>query len=136
MKQKIFTIIICLFSVFLPLAVFAAGLVPDCGFDAQGNALPCGLCDIFRLIKNIFNFIAFQIVPPVGGLMVLVAGVLFLTSAGSEERVKRAKKIFTDLIIGLVIVYASFLIVGTLINIIARQTGDFSPQNWNTFKCN
>lgn len=70
------------------------------------------------------------------GLLILVSGVLFLTSGGSQKNIDRAKDIFKNLIIGLIIIYVSWLAVGTLIKTIARTTGDFEPQSWNSFKCN
>lgn len=132
MSRKYFVFIILL--MFTPLVSFA-GLVPNCGTDSFGSQSPCGLCQIFELISNIFKFIAFSLTPPIAGLLILVAGVLFLTSAGSEKRVEQAKEVFKNLVIGLIIVYVSFLLVNTLINVIGKNVNGFEKKNWNTFNC-
>jgi hypothetical protein len=119
----------------MPLFAFAEPLVPNCGTNASGSQSPCGLCEFFLLIKNIFNFIALKLAPPMAALLIIVSGVLFLTSGGSERRVGQAKEIFKNLVIGLIIIYVSYLLVGTLINIIGKKTSGFQPQSWSTFKC-
>lgn len=50
----------------------------------------------------------------VGALTLLIfvyGGIMFLISAGNQESVKKAKDILTAAIVGLVIVFASFLII-------------------------
>lgn len=130
MLKKIITLLFIVYSLMFavsPLTAMAR-IVPECNG-------PCGLCDFFLLIKNIFNFIAFQLAPPVAGLMFLLAGVLFLTAGGSEERVSQAKKIFVNVIIGLLFVYVSWLIVNTLINVIGKSIDGFNPETWWQFTC-
>jgi hypothetical protein len=105
-------------------------IVPVC--DAQKG---CGICDFFSLVVNIFAFIAFRLAPPVAGLLIVFAGALFLMSGGSEERVSQAKKIFINVVIGLVFVFASWLIVNSIIQVIGKSVGDFNPQSWWSFKC-
>ncbi len=112
---------------FFPLVGFAR-IVPEC----DG---PCGLCDFFLGFKNIFNFVAFSLAPPVAAFLIVVAGVLFLSSGGSEERVKQAKKIFFNVVIGLVIIYVAWLMVDALINVIGKSVEDFTPETWYKFSC-
>lgn len=95
----------------------------------------CGLCDFFLLIKNIFNFIAFTLAPPVAAFLFLLAGFLFLISGGSEDRVSQAKKIFINAFIGLFIIYASWLIVNTIILTVGKDVEGLKINSWNTFEC-
>jgi len=129
MNKKI-TLLLFIFSLgFLVIPqIAAARIVPDC----KG---PCELCDFFLLIMNIYDFIVFKLAPPVAGLLIVVAGALFLTSGGSEERVSQAKKIFVNVIIGLVFVYASWLIVNSIIQVIGKSTEGFDPSSWWQFTC-
>lgn len=48
----------------------------------------------------------------------IYGGILYLTSAGSEERVKQAKNVITYAIIGLVIAILSYVIVNAVISAI------------------
>jgi hypothetical protein len=146
-KNKLFLIILIVgfFSLLLPSLVFAQ--VPECrnamtGFnncrivpvctDTGGS---CGLCDFFSLIVNIYVFIAFRLAPPVAGIFIVFAGALFLFSGGSEERIGQAKKIFINIIIGLVFIYASYLIVNSIIQIIGKSVDGFNTSTWFTFTC-
>ena len=104
-------------------------IVPVCG--AKG----CGICDFFSLVVNIYAFIAFRLTPPVAGLLIVFAGALFLMSGGSEERVSQAKKIFINVVIGLVFVFASWLIVNSIIQVIGRSVEGFNPTSWQSFNC-
>ncbi len=118
---------------YLLLAIF-----PLAASAKEGGLVPCdqcGLCDFFVLISNIFNFVVFKVAPPLGGFMFLVAGILYLVSGGSEERVGQAKKIFINTVIGLTAVFASWLIVSSLIGIIAKDIPEFSKESWWKFKC-
>ncbi|MBI4708984.1 MAG: hypothetical protein HY764_02125 [Candidatus Portnoybacteria bacterium] len=111
----------------LPLTAFSAEdpnpdpgfqIVPDCGGG------PCGLCDIFLLISNIFNFIAFKLAPPIAGFLFVLAGGLFLISGGSQTRISQAKKIFINTIFGLAIIYIGWLIVDGLIMSVGKSIGN------------
>ncbi len=131
--MKKIVIILSLLAIFIPQFGFAdlipKQIVPPCGGGA------CGLCDFFLLIKNIFDFIAFAMVPTVGALIFLIAGFLFLTSGGSEQRVGQAKKLFVGVVIGAAIVYAAWIAVGTLINTIGKGIDGWTPETWNSFSC-
>ena len=52
----------------------------------------------------------------------LYAGFLWLTSAGSEEKVGQAKKIITSAIIGLVIIFISYAIATFVITQLIKAT--------------
>ena len=57
----------------------------------------------------------------VGALTLLIfvyGGVMFLVSAGNQESVKKAKDILTAAIVGLVIVFASFLIIKFVLSVL------------------
>lgn len=110
-----------------------ARIVPEC--MSGETSIPCGLCDFFLLIANIFDFIALYLAPPLAGFLLVVAGFLFLTSGGSEEKATQAKKIFVNVIIGLVAIYASWLIVNSLIQLIGKDVENFETESWYKFDC-
>ncbi len=129
MPKKIYLLflIFSIFFIVLPLAAFGAttGIVPCDN---------CGLCDFFKLITNIFDFIR-KLAPLVGAFFFAWAGFEFLTSGGSEERITSAKKRLLTAFIGLFVIYASWLIVNTLITVVAENTDGFKKDTWYQFEC-
>lgn len=107
-------------------SAWAAPIVP-CG--TAGNL--CKLCHLWLLASNVINFIAFTLAIPIAILSFVAAGVLFLISGGNENRVALAKSIFTNTIIGIVIIFLAWLIVDTLIKSIAGSGGVIGA--WNSF---
>jgi hypothetical protein len=106
----------------LPQKVYAqvcpSGFV-NCARDCDdpttywNDTQPCQLCNLFYMFEKIINFVLFTIVPLAAVLMLVVGGALFIFSAGSPSNVTRAKSIITATVIGLIIVYASWLIINT-----------------------
>lgn len=118
-----------LFSVsfaLLPLVVVAAGLVPCGGADQP----LCTWCHLMQLITNVISFLIY-IVIPLATVMIVVGGIFIMTAGGSTERVSKGREIVTAAITGLIIALLSWLIIDTIIKIIAG--GSFGP--WNKLSC-
>jgi len=81
-----------------------------CPTGYTGNCGNYSLDDFTLAAINISRIIL-GIVGSLALLMFIYGGFLFLISAGSSESVGKAKKVITAAIIGLVIVFASFLII-------------------------
>jgi hypothetical protein len=90
------------------------GLV-KCG-TTSGN--PCGFDDILILINTVINFILFKMVVPIAAIMFAYAGFELVTSGGETSKREKAKGIFTNVAIGLIIAVAAFLIVQTILSIV------------------
>ncbi len=96
----------------------------------------CNICHLWQLGSNIINFISFNLAIPVATLLFIVAGVFFLTSGGDESRVTKARTIFTNTVIGLIIIFASWLLIDTLFKTLANGTTAIGFQikySWNVF---
>ncbi len=117
-----FTLAAALF--FLPAAVFAQGGLVPCGGPGQN---PCSICDFGILIINITNFLIYKIAIPLAGLMIVVGGLMIMIGSTSESRVTTGKKILTNAIIGMVIVFISWLLVDSAIKVL---TGSFAQQSF------
>ena len=89
------------------------GLLPPCA--SRGSEIPCGICDVFQLIVNIIHFLLFNIVPPLAILMIVVGGATFMFSSGNPAMLTTGKSIIKSVIIGLVIAYGSYMIVGSIL---------------------
>jgi hypothetical protein len=66
-------------------------------------------------IVGITNFVI-SFVAPISLLLLIIASIMYLTAQGEDDQMEKAKRIFTTTIIGIVIVYASFAIVKTVID--------------------
>jgi hypothetical protein len=106
-----------LFAANLAYAGFVTEPIVPCGREGQPD---CTLCHLWHLASNIINFISFNLAIPAAVLLFVAAGVIFLISGGSEEKVTLAKSIFTNTVIGLVIIFCSWMLIDTLIKTIAN----------------
>jgi len=123
--------------IFLP-GLVQAGLVP-CGSAADDpttpnidESQPCGFCHIFALIDNVLDFVLFKILLPVAALMLIIGGFFLLIAGGNPEQFSRAKSILTAAVIGLVIIFAAFIFIGTFLKYIglAKWTTDIYHNWW------
>jgi len=92
---------------FVPRCCPQKGLVP-CGTPC----CPCTLCHFLVLLDNIIDFFIFRLVPPVALLMITIAALMFIFSMDNPETISRAKRIISSVIIGMVIIYVSYSLVG------------------------
>ena len=101
-----------LFS-WMPTQAQAAGLVP-CGGGQDEKA--CTFCDFFVMTNGIIQFVMTVIVPAVAVLMLIVGGGLFFFAGVKPDLLQKAKDIIWSVVIGLLIIFAAFLIVGTILS--------------------
>jgi amino acid transporter len=93
-----------------PLLIKPNGPTSNCPENYQGNCGNYELDDFARLAINASR-IVMGLVGTLSLLMFVYGGLLFLISAGGSEKIQQATKIITAAVIGLVIVFASFLII-------------------------
>lgn len=98
------------------------GLVP-CD---NSTANPCGFNQLMTLINNVINFILYGMVIPIAAILFAYAGFELVTSGGSTEKRGLAKKVFTNVVIGLVIAMACWLIVKLVLGILG-YSGTWVP---------
>lgn len=85
---------------------------PNVGCPA-GYSGNCGnySLDDFTIMAINASRIILGLVGSLALIMFIYGGVLFLISAGSSESVDKAKKVITAAVVGLLIVFTSFLII-------------------------
>ena len=110
--KKIFliTFLTLLFSSLIPVQT-QAGLVPCEGPD-------CQLCHLFVMLDNIVDFLFIKLIPPLAALILVIGGGIFIFAGGNPASITQGKSIMTSVLIGLVIIYAAWLIVGLFLNTI------------------
>lgn len=110
MKPNFFKILILL----LLISVFLIPL-PVKGIKIEN---PLKAKTFNELINNIINFI-FTLALAIAPVMIIIAGLLFVTSAGSPGQIETAKKIILYTLIGFVII----LMAKGLINLFTQYLG-------------
>jgi hypothetical protein len=99
------------------------GLVP-CGESSAASpyqASECGLCDFIALIQNIINYLI-VLALPVSAALFAWAGILLFTAGDKIEKRTQAKKIFQNVVVGLLIALAGYLIIQTILNAIVNTS--------------
>lgn len=113
------------------------GLVP-CGPVSLGFSHACTVCDFFVLIDKIIDFISVDIVPPLALLLIIIGGVMMIISGGSETQYKKGKTIITSAIVGLLIIWGSWIIIDTIMSGLTSLGSQGTAPNftpWNTIQC-
>jgi hypothetical protein len=116
--------------------VFAQGLpseIVTCGgTNPDGSAQGmCKVCDIVELGMNILNFFVF-FSTLLATLLFVNAGVLYLFSPANPGNISKAHKIFTNTLIGILIILCAWLVVDTVMKNLYSE-GAWGP--WNEILC-
>lgn len=88
-------------------------------------ATDCGYEELIMLFNNIIALLLYLAIF-IGVLMFVYAGILYLTNAGDTTQLAQARKIFWNVIVGLAIAYAAYLIVQVIV-ITLGVCADFNP---------
>lgn len=123
MKNKVLTVAF-FWALALPLFLFAeeGGLVP-CEIGS------CTICHLFELFVNVVQYFLTWIIPPVATIMFLWAGIVFYTSGGVPDKVNQAKDVIKYAVLGLVLIYSAWVIVGAFLSVMGYSGAD-SWYNW------
>lgn len=98
---------------------FPSRIVPCSGVD-------CTMCDLAVMAQNIINT-GILLAVFLSGVLFAYAGWLYLTTV-VEDKVSTARSIFTNVLIGLVIILAAWLVVDVIMKTFLG--GSFGP--WNS----
>ncbi len=102
-----------------PLVTCAGGPVDMTTGTAQDNPNAChSLCDLVATMANVIYFFIGVVIWIITPIMVVWAGILFMLSGGSPEKIGNARKMLTGIVIGILIVLCAYLIVYTFVNVL------------------
>jgi len=90
----------------------------------------CSICDAYVVAKNIINFLI-QLSFTIATAMIVWGALQMILSTGNPGKVSQAKSIMMSALIGLAIALASWLIVNTIITVLAPN----HPVLWNQVQC-
>lgn len=84
------------------------------GTDATSNSLPELIGNIIAVLLSVLGIVFV--------VLVVYAGFLYLTAAGDTEKVKKAKTLLTQSVLGLVIIVAAYAIAAFVIDALTEVT--------------
>lgn len=124
--KKLFSILLVTgYTLLVTASVVNAAIVP-CDIGPAGGVgprtHPCTVCDFFVLIKNIVDFLTEAVAMPVAVIILIYGGIMLLTSGGSEDKIRKGKSALWQAVWGLVIVFAAWLIIDTIIKWLANPS--------------
>ena len=95
------------------------------------EGVDCTACDFVSMVNGVVNFlITLSVVFAV--IMLAVAGFKMLTSGGNANAASEARGIFTNVVIGFIIILSAWLIIDTILRI-ATNTGGLDA--WGLVDC-
>jgi type IV secretion system pilin len=118
-KQFAILSLLILAATTLPNLALAADIIPPANPFAPIGEATKGETSLREIVLTMINFFL-TFLGIVAVIMVIYAGVTYVTSAGEDEKMQSAKKTIMYAAIGLIIVLISYAIVGM---IIAAGTG-------------
>lgn len=133
MKKLFLFIFLATFLLLSFNQVQAAGLVP-CGGEGE---LACRFCDFFVMIERIVDFFLFKLVPPIAIFMIVIGGVMFFFASGNQALLATAKKTLTSVVIGLLIIYSAWMLIGLFLSVIGVANTSFGDaiKDWFNINC-
>ncbi len=98
-------------------------------------------CDLYKLGRDIIDFIMIGLSPILATLFFVIAGVMMMLGGSNPGMLAQGKRIFKDTMIGLLIVMMAWLITNTIIQSLAATTvtlpngQQWTSTNWFKFDC-
>ena len=131
MKKIFWVFFLTIVLLFFSFSQISAGNCPDSGDPQATGLVPCGvscsctLSNFFVMLARIFNFVVKMIATPLAIAMLTIGGVMILISAGNQNLLSLGKKTVYASIIGLVLVFCSWLIIDFILKALGYDQGDW-----------
>lgn len=124
MKKKYLHHFIAIFLIFSSLLIINSvaaqgGLIPAPSGGGEGDYT---LNDFIVLAVNVSQIIL-GLVGSLSLIMFVYGGVVFILSGGSSEKISQAKKIIVASVVGLIIVFSSWLIIKFAVETLGYEEG-------------
>lgn len=116
--KKILISLLVFFILIVPVVSLAEDGLVHCGNPGEQ---PCDFNAFMALINTVIKFILFGMVIPIAAIMFAYAGFQMITAGGSPGAVTKAKNIFFNVVLGLIIAVAAFLVIRTILSILGYE---------------
>jgi hypothetical protein len=126
-----------LFPIEQGLLLAQEGIVPGCPVEDPNCSDPYspdnyGTCELIALANNVIGFFI-GMISVFGAIIMVYAGYLLVSSQGNATQVKKSKEMFTNVLIGMLILFSAFLVVNTVLSMLVGS--ESSLMNWNSIEC-
>jgi|AntRauTorckE6833_2_1112554.scaffolds.fasta_scaffold33543_3 cytochrome bd-type quinol oxidase subunit 2 len=120
MMSKIKTILAVLSISLLAGATFSPQVSAQTGFEACPDGIQSEVCDnkdqqAEGFASNLIEVLLF-VLGIISVIMIIVSGIMYVTSAGSPDKVKKAKDTLTYSVIGLAVALLAYAIVAFVLD--------------------
>lgn len=121
--RKLFASLVTLSPIafFAPLAYAQSSVALKTCPGGNFSALCLGASDLSKVITNAINFV-FVVASLLALVFLIIGGVKWLTSQGEKEGVNKARETIVAAVVGLVIIFLSYLIVNFVLNLFVGAT--------------
>ncbi|MFH1170965.1 MAG: pilin [bacterium] len=117
MKRKLLSVGLLAAVVFvIPAVTYAVS------FENPATSIGLGTSDLKATVINVINWVL-GLLGIIAVIMILVGGFQWMTAAGNEEKVEKAKKIISAAIVGLIIILLAWAIVNFVIGTTSNVSG-------------
>ena len=113
-------LLLTLSTIFIPLVTKAGGIVP-----CDGVGTPCTLCMVFNMLTTIYTDIVLW-AAPLAVIALIVAGIMIMVSAGNPNLASTGKTILKAAIIGLILVFCSYMIIDFIVTTLNPSAGSWA----------
>lgn len=109
---KKINVVLFIYLLIAPVAVFAAGIVP-CGGATQPR---CDFNFLIVLAQELINFLIFYVAAPLAAVAFAIAGVMMMTARDNEQQVTKAKQVFSYVLWGFIVALSAWLVVELIVS--------------------
>jgi cysteine-rich repeat protein len=122
-SQILIAFLLCLVAIFAFPQILQTAAPAGNSFGLEyGTTSGLGTSDIRLTVARIIN-VALSLLGIVALVIILYGGFVYMTAAGSEEKVAQAKKIITNGVIGMAIILSAFAITRFIFSRLGDATG-------------
>ncbi len=127
------------FLIFLVCLIIALSPFKTNARLVECSSDPCSLCDLFKTMQNVLNFI----VSPKGGIVfalavigIMIGGILIMVAGANTKLYSLGISFLKAAFVGLVIALVAWVIVNTILLLLtgSNQPPGF-PWPWNEIRC-
>ncbi len=123
----------------VPLHGAQANLVV-CGQSVNDDSTPnidehreCTPCLLLEELHTIINFVTFELTPIFAFVLIVVAGLMIILGGANSELVGSGKKMLTNTLIGVLIIYGAYMVTNFVIRNLAGANN--VATNWFDLSC-
>lgn len=86
----------------------------------------CQLSDFFKMLFSLYGLVVKYFVTTISIIAITIGGLLMIVSPANPNLYATGRKTVTWAIIGLVLVFGSYLIINVILNLLGYNMGDWS----------